>query len=76
MAGFQFNWRYLTHLPSFHTDTIYKNKHGLGLMNQYFNTGLKSLTDVAVLFKHYATSEVSPSEKIVVSLSKLSLRIG
>lgn len=45
-------------------------------MNQYFNTGLKSLTDVAVLFKRYATSEVSPSEKIVVSLSKLSLRIG
>lgn len=76
MAGFQFNWRYLTHVCNFHICTAYKNKHVLGFMKQYLNTGIKSLTDVAVLCKPCATSKVSPSEKIIVSLSRLSLRTG
>lgn len=25
MAGFQFNWRYVTYLPSFHIHTVYKH---------------------------------------------------
>lgn len=75
MAGFQFNWRYLTHLLNFHIRAVYKNKHSVGLMNQYFNAGVKSLSSgVVALFKHYATSKISPSEKSIVSLSKLSQR--
>lgn len=54
----QFNCRYLTHLLSLHTHTVYKNKHGLGSMNQCFNNGVKSLTDIAC-----PTSKVSCSER-------------
>lgn len=75
MAAFRFNWRYLTHLPNFHIHVVYKSNHSLGLMNQYFSAGVKSLSSgVAALFKHYAASKVSPSEKSIVSLSKLSQR--